>query len=127
MSLDTIRLPQKTKDRLIVLKRRTGIEQWNILLRWAISRSLQEPASTDKSTSANPTSALEIEWSTLTGDLKSVFEALLAEEKQLQQLEVAPLTRKHICRGVDYLFAEISKGDGISELLRRAMGQDKKT
>ncbi|WP_435947067.1 DndE family protein [Dryocola sp. BD586] len=34
MSIDNVRLSEKAKQQLITLKRRTGIENWNVLCRW---------------------------------------------------------------------------------------------
>ena len=43
MSLKQIRLSSQAKEQLIRLKTRTGIQQWNILCRWAFCLSLAEP------------------------------------------------------------------------------------
>ena len=44
MAIEHIRLSQQARDQLITLKRRTGIAHWNVLCRWALCRSLAEPA-----------------------------------------------------------------------------------
>ena len=38
--IETVRLDSGTKVRLMTLKKRTGITQWNILCRWAFCLSL---------------------------------------------------------------------------------------
>ena len=42
MSIKQIRLSSQARDQLIRLKSRTGIQQWNILSRWAFGLSLRE-------------------------------------------------------------------------------------
>lgn len=42
MSIKHIRVSSQAKDQLIRLKTRTGIDQWNILCRWAFCLSLAE-------------------------------------------------------------------------------------
>ena len=44
MAIEHIRLAQTARDQLVTLKRRTGIAHWNVLCRWALCRSLAEPA-----------------------------------------------------------------------------------
>jgi DNA sulfur modification protein DndE len=41
--VDRVRISQAAKDQLIKLNRVTKIDQWNILCRWALCRSLAEP------------------------------------------------------------------------------------
>ena len=36
MSIKQVRLSNQAKEQLIRLKTRTGIQQWNILCRWAL-------------------------------------------------------------------------------------------
>ena len=44
MTIEHIRISRTARDQLITLKRRTGIMHWNVLCRWALCRSLAEPA-----------------------------------------------------------------------------------
>ncbi|EAX0453961.1 DUF1832 domain-containing protein, partial [Salmonella enterica] len=44
MSIEHVRLSEKAKQQLITLKRRTGIDNWNVLCRWAFCLSLAEKA-----------------------------------------------------------------------------------
>ncbi|MFE1148964.1 DNA sulfur modification protein DndE [Streptomyces albidoflavus] len=44
MWLDTVRLSQPAKERLVRLKRTTGITQWNFLCRCALVPSLKDPS-----------------------------------------------------------------------------------
>lgn len=40
--IETVRVSEKAKVQLITLKRRTGIQNWNVLCRWALCSSLAE-------------------------------------------------------------------------------------
>ena len=61
MVVEHIRLSQKAKDQLIKLKRNTGIEQWNVLCRWAFCLSLSE-ASAPRVTKIPSDSNVEMSW-----------------------------------------------------------------
>ena len=106
MSPKTIRLSQKAKDRLIALKSRTGIDHWNVLCRWALCRSLQEPTDPPQSEIVTD-SNIEIAWSTFAGEYSQLYAALLtstrADDEDKQDNILA-----HIHRGIDYLFSEIT-------------------
>ena len=41
--IETVRTSEKGKTQLITLKRRTGIQNWNVLCRWAFCISLKDP------------------------------------------------------------------------------------
>jgi DNA sulfur modification protein DndE len=75
--LETIRLSQQMKEQLIRLKRQTGIQQWNILCRWALLTSLADPTEPpDHKIPAD--SSVEMDWKTFAGEYGEVFLALLA-------------------------------------------------
>jgi DNA sulfur modification protein DndE len=110
MPIEHIRLSKAARDQLITLKRRTGIQHWNVLCRWALCRSLAEPA-------APPVlrlvldSNVEMSWRTFGGDLGDVLWALLKlrchndglpsdEETLAQQF------RLHLHRGIGYLVGD---------------------
>jgi len=42
--IETIRISEKGKQQLIQLKRKTGIDNWHTLCRWAFCISLAEPS-----------------------------------------------------------------------------------
>jgi DNA sulfur modification protein DndE len=114
MSLETIRLSQKAKNRLVELKVRTGIQQWNILCRWALCRSLNEPTAPvvdNLKTDSN----VEMTWQTFAGEYADVYRAMLVLTKE-PSVELHDHLLAHIHRGIDYLFSEGSKVGGIYEL-----------
>jgi DNA sulfur modification protein DndE len=40
MLIDSVRVSKQARDQLITLRRRTGIENWNVVCRWAFCASL---------------------------------------------------------------------------------------
>lgn len=107
MAIEHIRLSQTARDQLITLKRRTGIAHWNVLCRWALCRSLAEPA-------APPTvklaldSNVEMNWRTFGGDSGDVLWALLRyrchqDGLSLDDETLARQFRLHLHRGIGYL------------------------
>ena len=116
MSPKTIRLSQKAKDRLIALKRRTGIDQWNVLCRWALCRSLQEPTDPPQSDIVTD-SNIEIAWSTFAGEYSQLYAALLTSTQTDDEGEQDNILA-HIHRGIDYLFSEIGSDGSITDVYR---------
>jgi DNA sulfur modification protein DndE len=105
--LETIRLSQQAKDRLIRLKALTGIEHWNVLCRWAYCISLREPGE-GKITAPPSDSSVEMSWHTFAGDQSAVFIALTrcgsrAAGLQLYQESLSAFFRHHLHRGINIL------------------------
>ncbi|MEV4245033.1 DNA sulfur modification protein DndE [Streptosporangium canum] len=107
MSLDTIRLSQPARDQLIKLKRVTGIKNWNVLCRWALSLSLADPSPPlirEVITDSN----IEMSWRTFAGTYGDMYMALL-KQRCINDGEV--LTEEilgqtliiHLHRGIGYL------------------------
>jgi DNA sulfur modification protein DndE len=107
MSIKQIRLSSRAKDQLIRLKTKTGIQQWNVLCRWAFCLSLRQP---------NPPSPVEIpadsnvemSWQVFGGEAQELYLALLKERCQRDGLGVAEDVlvsqfRLHLHRGISYL------------------------
>ena len=108
--VDRIRLSQSAKDQLIKLKRITKIEQWNILCRWALCRSLAEP--TRPSPIPIPAdSNVEMTWPVFSGNLEDALIIALRQRCKNDNLELttevlANQFRLHLHRGIAYLSAE---------------------
>lgn len=78
MSIKQIRLSSQAKEQLIRLKTRTGIQQWNILCRWAFCLSLKEP--TPPTPIEIPAdSNVEMSWHVFGGDCHELYMGLLIE------------------------------------------------
>lgn len=107
MSLETIRLSQQAKDQLGRLKRTTGIKNWNILCRWALAMSLQDP-STPLVRDVPSDSNVEMSWKTFAGSYGDVYLALLkqrcvADGEDTTDEAVSRTLLIHLQRGVGYL------------------------
>jgi DNA sulfur modification protein DndE len=110
MPLEHIRVSQSARDQLIMLKRRTGINHWNVLCRWALCRSLTEPAP-PPAVKLTLDSNVEMTWRVFAGNHGDELWALLRyrchqdglgldEETLVQQF------RLHLHRGIGYLFGD---------------------
>ena len=78
MIVKQIRLSQQAKDNLSRLKGKTGIQNWNILCRWALCYSLSEktiPTDLELPSDSN----LEMSWYTFAGEYSELFDALVKE------------------------------------------------
>jgi DNA sulfur modification protein DndE len=105
-TIDTIRLSEKQKQQLIRLKSKTGIDNWNVLCRWALCMSLAEetvPPVEDIPSDSN----VEMSWKVFAGEYADVYLAVLrqAYEKQKAHLDDVLFTdflKLHLNRGVSY-------------------------
>jgi DNA sulfur modification protein DndE len=116
--LETIRLSQKERDHLVSLKRRTKIDQWNIICRWAFCLSLKNPEP-PAVTNITSDSSVEMTWQTFGGDCEALYAALLKLRCRADRLDhtsndvLAKQFRLHLQRGIGYLV-----GDANSKHLR---------
>ena len=107
--IEHIELSQRDKDQLIRLKRRTGIENWNVLCRWAFCTSLATEG-VPPDTKVLSDSNVEMTWRVFGGQHHYAYEALLRTRCVRDGLGVDPdvLTRQfrlHLSRGIGYLAA----------------------
>ncbi|WP_366519131.1 DNA sulfur modification protein DndE [Natronocella acetinitrilica] len=121
MSIDNIRLSEKAKTQLITLKRRTGIQHWNVLCRWAFCRSLAEP-SIPPYEMIPADSNVEMTWKTFAGSRRSVYWALLKERARhdgydLTDAQLLTVFRLHVHRGISYLLSKQSLADVLESAL----------
>lgn len=127
MVLETIRLSQREKEHLVQLKRRTRIQNWNVLCRWAIATSLAEP-SVPPDARVPSDSAVEMSWRVFGGDYCELYAALIRQRCEQDGLGTSPETlvkyfRLHLHRGIGYLFADRSL-QSIKQLILQALAQD---
>lgn len=105
--VDTVRIGKKGRDILLKLKRNTGIDNWNILCRWALCASLREtkcPAISKSSTDGG----VEMSWKVFAGEQSEMFSSLVINRAIIDGYadspeERAEYLRAHIARGLDYL------------------------
>jgi len=116
------------RSHLIRLKTKTGIDNWNILCRWAFCLSLAESTLPRSDGVAREGAAIEMTWRTFGGDFSDVYLALLKHACHAQGLEInkqnlESLLWLHIHRGIGYLMG--NKKKGIENMLLQAGLGDK--
>lgn len=122
MSIDHIRLSQQAKEQLIKLKRNTGIQNWNVLCRWAFCVSLAEP-SIPAPVRIVTDSSIEMTWKIFAGKNQELYFALLKQRCVVDGLDTDIETlhnqfKLHLHRGIGYLAADNALKN-ITVLLKR--------
>ena len=107
--IEHIRLSRRDKDHLVRLKRLTGIENWNVLCRWAFCVSIAAD-SIPPDSKVMSDSNVEMTWRVFSGQEHYAYEALLKLRCARDGLGVEPDTlarqfRLHLSRGLGYLAA----------------------
>ncbi|HIF9058481.1 TPA: DNA sulfur modification protein DndE [Photobacterium damselae] len=105
-TIDTIKLSEKQKQQLIRLKSKTGIENWNVLCRWALCMSLADnsiPPFEEIPADSN----VEMTWKVFAGEYADVYLALLRETYQKQaatlgKVQFSDFVKLHLSRGISY-------------------------
>ena len=121
--ISTIYLSESARSRLITLKRRTKISNWNTLCRRAFCLSLAEP-NAPSSVKLPAESAVEMTWRTFAGKYEDIYLALLKERCRrdglgLEDDVLAHQCRLHLHRGIEYLYGNRSSSSiqGFTEAL----------
>lgn len=105
--VETVRISKQGRDQLMKVRRQTGIENWNILCRWALCLSLREetppPAVKQKLDGG-----VEMTWKVFSGDESATFSSLIAVRVKRDGLEgddeaSANCFRAHLHRGLSYM------------------------
>jgi len=121
--IETVRVSEKAKIQLITLKRRTGIQNWNILCRWALCVSLSEK--TEPPNEDIPAdSSIEMTWKTFAGGFDEIYLSLLKVRCDkagipLDRDSLIRYFRLHLHRGISYLVSN-PKLIKIEDLIRLA-------
>lgn len=126
MSVEHIRLTTTARDQLVTLKRRTGITQWNVLCRWALCRSLAEPAPPPAAKLVFD-SNVEMTWRVFAGEHGDELLALLRYRCHVDGLAtdedmVGQQLRLHLHRGIGYLVGD-PRVTNIAGLVSLALDQ----
>ncbi|HEY2252933.1 MAG TPA: DNA sulfur modification protein DndE [Planctomycetaceae bacterium] len=109
MRIRHFRLSNQAKEQLIRLKTRTGVENWNVLCRWAFCLSLREespPTPIEVVADSN----VEMTWQVFGGEAADLYLAVLTERcvrdgLELDERELSRQFRLHLHRGIGYLAA----------------------
>ena len=107
MFIDTIRLTEQAKNQLIKVKRKTKIENWNVLCRWALCLSLADPNPV-RETELKCNSSVEMTWKVFGGEYSDIYEALIRERchkdgENGSDRKLSQIFRLHLHRGISYL------------------------
>ena len=107
--IEHIRLSQEAKDQLSWLKRKTGIQNWNVLCRWAFALSMRE-STRPPQINIPSDSNVEMTWKVFGGEYQDIYYALLKQRCHKEKYELtnevlAEQFRLHLHRGIGYLFA----------------------
>jgi DNA sulfur modification protein DndE len=110
--IERIKLSQTAKDQLVKLKRNTKIDQWNILCRWALCRSLAEP-SIPSPVPIPSDSNVEMTWKVFGGDIADLLLIALKQRCYEDGLGTDKETlitqfRLHLHRGIGYLAGDLT-------------------
>jgi DNA sulfur modification protein DndE len=112
--IERVRLTAAAKQQLITLKRRTGIEHYNVLCRHALCLSLANPAPAPDE-HLQFANGLEIDWRTFSGDADTTYLNLLIMRSLVDEGDASAATvrrtlTQHVHRGLSYL---ISRQDSL--------------
>ena len=124
MSLDTVRVSKRARDQLTTLKRRTGIQNWNIICRWAFCVSIAEKTPPRKDDDLGET-PIEMTWHTFAGEYHELYLALLKnrcveDEIGTDKAALNAQLRRHLHRGIGYLVGDPNMKN-ISSLVGKAV------
>lgn len=117
--IEIVRISEKARNQLITIKRRTGIQNWNVLCRWALCLSLRE-SSPPPEENIITDSSVEMSWRTFTGGDEILYLGLLINRAQNEGLAVDKTTlnnyfKLHLHRGISYLNS--NSGSTINSLM----------
>ena len=117
---DAVRISARGREILIKLKRYTGIAQWNTLCRVAYCYSLAIATEPTQSPEKGDV-ALEIEWPTFAGPIKTELAALTvarATSAAVAEQDIARYVRSHLERGLSAIQNVRSIADLVTAVIR---------
>jgi DNA sulfur modification protein DndE len=119
--IETVKVSDKARQQLINIKKRTGIQNWNVICRWAFVTSLAETSKVlDENIIAN--SPIEMTWKTFTGGHEKLYLALLLTKAKKDKWAtdndaINTYFKLHLHRGISYLNGKTA--ETISNLLSK--------
>ncbi len=114
MSIEHVKVSEEARYKLIALKRKTGIENWNTLCRWALCISLADP-SVPPAADIKTDSSIDMTWKTFGGEYDEIYLALIKVRCRRDNLSTEPhilrdQLKLHLHRGI---FSIASRGSLI--------------
>ena len=127
MIIKQIKLSNAAKDKLSRLKGKTGIQNWNVLCRWAFCFSLKE-GTIPTDIEINSDSNVEMSWLTFAGEYHELYEALIKEwcidnDLGTDNDTIAKYFKLHLERGIGYLSGTNFVKD-IKDLLDKSLTKE---
>jgi DNA sulfur modification protein DndE len=118
-TLDNIRLSVRARNQLSTLKRKTGVDQWNTLCRWAFCLSLSEPTAPRELERGE--TGVELAWRTFAGEWEAIYIAALKQRCRndgnvIDRANLNNAARMHITRGIGYLASRVNSIEGLCAL-----------
>jgi DNA sulfur modification protein DndE len=116
--IENIRLSEKAKNQLITMKKRTGIQNWNVLCRWALCLSLREKTPLPFENIVTD-SSVEMTWRTFAGSDENLYLSLVIKRAREDGIEIEKISinnyfKLHLHRGISYLNAtKLDSAGGI--------------
>jgi len=107
--IERVKLTAAAKQQLSTLKRRTGIEHYNVIGRHALCASLANKTKVPSET-LQYSGGLEIDWKTFAGEAEATLTNLLILRSITDEGESSPSTLRrvvqaHVHRGLSYLIS----------------------
>lgn len=108
MLSERIHISERGRRELIVLKRRTGMSQWNHLCRWALCVSLADP-NPPPEVDLETLSSVEMSWQTFAGADADIYRAMLLVRCRRDGVALTPeavgrALHLHLHRGITRLY-----------------------
>jgi DNA sulfur modification protein DndE len=108
--IERVRLSAVAKQQLSTLKRRTGIEHYNVICRHALCVSLENDTQPPEEM-LQYSGGIEIEWKTLAGEADSTLTNLLItravqESRAVSADSIRLILQGHVHRGLSYLISD---------------------
>lgn len=105
--IETVKVSEKAKVQLITLKKRTGIQNWNVICRWAFCMSLAEKSPLPNE-DVVADSSVEMTWKTFSGGKEDLYMGLLLLKAkkdgiQYDEVKINNYFKLHLHRGISYL------------------------
>lgn len=122
--IDTIKISENAKTKMMRLKARTGIQNWNILCRWAFAVSIADKSKITAHKDSS-WSNVEMTWRTFGGAYEDVYWALLLKSADDAGIgtdlsDLAHHLHLHLERGLATLELRVRKLEDFSELILAA-------
>ena len=108
--IERVKISAAGKQQLSTLKRRTGIEHYNVICRHALCASLANATKVPPE-ALQYSGGLEIDWKTFAGEAESTLTNLLIARAIVEEGDASPIhlrgvVQSHVHRGLSYLMSD---------------------